>query len=184
MQTTDALRSLLMYFLLPVWLAAGFADYLCHRAAHIERTTGWKESALHLLQFAEIALPILAALFLEINAGVILLMIICLILHEATAYWDVSYASAHREVKPIEQHVHSFLEVLPLTGLLMVIALHWDQFISLFGFGPARFEFVPKPDPLPWTYILTMLGLTLLFEVLPYCEEFVRGLRHSGRTNP
>jgi len=50
-----------MYFVLPLWLAAGFADYLCHRASHIEATSGPKESALHLLQFAEMAIPTLAA---------------------------------------------------------------------------------------------------------------------------
>jgi len=177
MQTAEVLRNLLMYFVLPLWLAAGFADYLCHRAAHIEHTTGWKESLLHLLQFGEMAVPILAALFLEINAGVILLMILCFILHEATAYWDVRYATSRRDVAPVEQHVHSFLEILPLTGLLLVVALHWEQFISLFGFGPARFDFLPKSDPLPWNYILTVMGLTLLFEVLPYLEELVRGLR-------
>jgi hypothetical protein len=44
-----------MYFVLPVWLAAGFADYLCHRAASIETRSGWKESLLHLLQFGEMA---------------------------------------------------------------------------------------------------------------------------------
>jgi hypothetical protein len=183
MQMAEVLRTLLMYFVLPLWLAAGFADYLCHRAAHIERTSGWKESLLHLLQFGEMALPILAALFLEINAGVILLMIVCLILHEATAYWDIRYATSKREVGPVEQHVHSFLEILPLTGLLMVVALHWEE-ISLFGFAPARFEFVPKADPLPWSYILTMMGLTLLFEVLTYLEELVRGLRHRSGPEP
>src|SRR5436190_21171661 len=131
MATDEILRALLMYFVLPVWLTAGFADYLCHRAAHIENTSGWKESALHLVQFVEMAVPILAALFLQINAAVILLMIACLILHEATAYLDVRYASATREVTALEQQVHSFLEILPLTGLLIVIALYWDQFISL-----------------------------------------------------
>ena len=58
----------LMYFVLPVWLAAGFADYLCHRASSIESTSGWKESLLHLLQFGEMAVPTLMAIFLEINA--------------------------------------------------------------------------------------------------------------------
>jgi len=72
MQSDEVLRLLLVYFVLPVWLAAGFGDYLCHRATHIERTSGWKESILHLLQFAEMALPILAALFLKITSGVIL----------------------------------------------------------------------------------------------------------------
>lgn len=181
MPTDDILRLMMMYFVLPVWLAAGFADYLCHRAAHIESTSGWKESALHLLQFAEMALPILAALFLEINTGVILLMIVCLVLHQATAMWDLSYAAALREVKPIEQHVHSVLEIMPLTGLLMVVALHWQDFIALFGLAPARFGLALKPDPLPWLYVLTVMGLTLLFEVLPYLEELVRGLRHAGR---
>ena len=73
MTTPDVLRAMLMYVILPVWLAAGFADYLCHRAAHIERTSGWKESLLHLAQFAEMGVPVLAALMLDINAGVILI---------------------------------------------------------------------------------------------------------------
>jgi hypothetical protein len=88
----DPTQAVLMYFVLPVWLAAGFADYLCHRAASIETTSGWRESLLHLLQFGEMAIPTLAAIFLEINALVIATMIICLIVHHATAIWDVSYA--------------------------------------------------------------------------------------------
>jgi hypothetical protein len=80
-----AAQNVLMYFVLPVWLAAGFADYLCHRAALIETTSGPKESLLHLLQFAEMGVPTLAAIFLEINSLIIIVMIVCLILHEATA---------------------------------------------------------------------------------------------------
>jgi hypothetical protein len=179
MQTADVLRGMLMYVVMPLWLAAGFADYLCHRAAHIERTSGWKESALHLLQFAEMALPVLAALLLEINAGIILLMIVCLVLHEATAIWDVRYANATREVPPVEQHVHSVLEMLPLTALLIVVALHWPQFAALFGAGTesADFSLRLKQPPLPWLYVTVMLALVLLFEVLPYGEEFMRTLR-------
>ena len=77
---------------------------------------------LHLVQFGEMAVPVLAALFLEINSGVILIMMAFLILHQVTAIWDVQYASATREVSPTEQHVHSVLEMLPFTGLLLVIA--------------------------------------------------------------
>ena len=66
---------ILMYFILPIWLLAGFADWLCHRAAHIETTTGAKESMLHLLMFAELGLPLLAAIFLQVNAGIIAFMI-------------------------------------------------------------------------------------------------------------
>jgi hypothetical protein len=146
MEVGDVLRGMLMYFVLPLWLAAGFADYLCHRAAQIERTTGWTESALHLLQFAEMAVAVLAALFLEITSGVILLMTVCLVLHEATAIWDVRYAASRRAITPTEQHVHSVLEMLPLTGLLLVIALHWPAFVALFGIGTPDFSFRPKPE--------------------------------------
>jgi hypothetical protein len=179
MNTAAAVYAL-MYFILPLWLAAGFADYLCHRASHIEATSGPKESALHLLQFAEMAVPILAAIFLEINALIILIMIVCLVLHEATAIWDVRYAYATREVTPIEQHVHSFLEMLPLMGLTIIVILHWGQFLALFGLGPeqAVFALTLKQPPLPWLYVTTILLLVLLFEVLPYAEEFVRTLRH------
>src|SRR5438874_9621319 len=62
MRTDEVLVAILMYVVLPLWLAAGFADYICHRASHIERTSGWKESMLHLVQFGEMAVPVLAAL--------------------------------------------------------------------------------------------------------------------------
>ena len=65
MRTDEILVAILMYVVLPLWLAAGFADYICHRASHIERTSGWKGSVLHLVQFGEMAVLVLAALFLE-----------------------------------------------------------------------------------------------------------------------
>src|SRR6185295_18033146 len=152
-------------------------DYLCHRAASIELTSGWKETLLHLLQLVEMAIPTLAAIFLEINALVIGTMIVCLIAHEATAIWDVSYAYRRREVTPTEQHVHSFLEMLPLMGLLIVVILHWQQFLSLFGLGqePAEFTLRLKEPPLPWLYVTIILSLIALFDVLPFLEELMRG---------
>jgi len=178
---SGAAQAVLMYFVLPVWLAAGFADYLCHRASSIESTSGWRESLLHLLQFGEMAIPTLMAIFLEINALIIAVMIVCLIAHEATAIWDVSYAYARREVRPVEQHVHSFLEMLPLMGLLIIVTVHWEQFLSLIGMGreSADYGLRLKQPPLPWLYVGTILSLVMLFEVLPYLEELIRGVRGS-----
>src|SRR5258705_2763512 len=119
-----------MYFVLPVWLAAGFADWMCHRASRIEITSGPKESLIHLLMFVEVAIPITAAMSFEINSLVILVMIVFWAVHEATAVWDVSYAADKREVTPIEQYVHSYLGVLPLMSLLLVVALNWSQFLA------------------------------------------------------
>ena len=179
-----AAQYVLMYFILPLWLAAGFADYLCHRASHIEETSGPKESALHLLQFAEMAIPTLAAIFLDINALIILTGIVCLVLHEATAIWDVRYAYDRREVTPTEQHIHSLLEMLPLMGLTIIIILHWGQFLALFGLGTERADFGIrfKQPPLPWGYVTVMLTLVLLFEVLPYLEELLRALRDRSKS--
>jgi hypothetical protein len=178
MQTQIA-QNMLMYFILPLWLAAGFCDYLCHRASRIESTSGPKESMLHLLQLGEMAVPVLAAIFLEINALIIAVMIVAFVLHEATALWDVSYADSRREVTPIEQHVHSFLEMLPLMGLLVIVGLHWPQFLALFGLGdePARLALRLKSDPLPWTYVAAILTAVVVFSIAPYTEELLRGLR-------
>jgi hypothetical protein len=179
----EVTRSVLMYFVLPLWLFAGFADYLCHRASHIATTSGPKESLIHLLMLGEISFAVIAAMSFEINAGIILLMFIVWATHEATALWDVTFAHHRREVTPIEQWVHSYLGVLPLLSLVLVVVLHWTQFLALFGLGSEapRFEIVWKEPPLPWSYILPIIGATILFEVLPYFEELFRGLRAWSR---
>jgi hypothetical protein len=175
----DPVRLLLLYFVMPVWFAAGLADYLCHRATDIAHTAGPKESLLHLLMFAEVAVPLLMCLFFEINALVFAVMIAGFIAHEATALWDVSYAIEHRYVSPIEQHVHSFLEMIPLMAGAFVAVLHWPQFLALFGLGSEapRFALELKNESLPIAYIVAVLGAALLFELLPYLEELWRGLR-------
>jgi hypothetical protein len=141
----------------------GFADYVCHRASSIELTTGYKESLIHLLMFSEVAVPLLAAIFFEINALIIALMIAGFIAHQLTALWDVSFANDKRYVSPIEQQIHSLLEVVPLAGLLIVIILNWPQFLSLWGLGAEtpRFRIALKPDPLPWTYVVAFLSAVL-----------------------
>jgi hypothetical protein len=190
---SQAAVSILLYFILPLWLAAGFADYLCHRASQIETTTGYKESLIHLLMFSEVAVPLLAAIFLEINALVIALMIAGFVVHQLTALWDVTFANERRYVSPIEQQIHSFLELLPLTGMLIAIILNWPQFLGLWGLGAEtpRFQIELKPDPLPWSYVAAFLCAVLLFELLPYLEELVRGWRlrkpagiSDSRVNP
>jgi hypothetical protein len=137
--------------------------------------------------FVEVAIPITAAMSFEINSLVILVMIVFWAVHEATAVWDVSYAADKREVTPIEQYVHSYLGVLPLMSLLLAVVLNWSQFLALFGLGTEapRFTVAEKQPPLPWSYVSAILATVLLFEVLPYMEELIRGLRaNHGRLVP
>ncbi|AJW46718.1 MULTISPECIES: hypothetical protein [Ralstonia] len=169
----------LMYFLIPLWVVAGVADWCCHRATHIEKTAGAKESVLHLLMLAEMGVPVLAALFLHVNALVLVIMAVAYVVHEATALWDVSYAVSRRNVTPFEQHVHSFLEMIPLMALSVLALLHWDEVLGLFGVGSATpdFSLRLKDPPLPWAYVGGVLAVFVLLELVPYAEELVRCLR-------
>jgi hypothetical protein len=172
-------RNFLMYFVLPIWLASGFADWLCHRETDIETTTGAKETFIHLLQLSEMGAATMAGLFLEITSPVLTLMILSFFAHEATALWDVSYAVKARNVTFIEQHVHSFLEMLPLMSLVMISALHWPQVLGLFGLEGHKpdWSIRLKKDPLPAGYIAAILGATVLTAWLPYLEELWRDWR-------
>lgn len=179
MDPAHATRVLLLYFVVPLWLAAGVADWLCHRRTHIQDTSGPKESLIHLLMLVEMGVPVLAALLLEITAAVLALMVAAFVLHEATALWDVRYSSSRRTVTPIEQHIHSFLEIVPLMGLAFVAVLHWPQMLALLGLGPesADWGLRPKRDPLAPGYVVAVLTAVGLFEALPYGEELWRCLR-------
>ncbi len=178
----DPTALILAYFVVPFWLSVGLLDWACHRETSIETTTGAKESLIHLLLFFELGAPLLAALFLDINALIIAFIIAMFIVHEATTIWDVSYAESARLVTPFEQHVHSFLEVLPLTALLLVVAHHWTQFLALFGAGDeiARFDLAWKGEQISAGYVAAVLGGAVLFGLLPYLEELRRGLRANG----
>jgi hypothetical protein len=104
--------------------------------------------------------------------------------HEATAVWDVRAAvDGGREVRPIEQHVHSFLESMPFMAVSALLCLHWDQVIRArrSGFSDrSAWKLRPRRPRLPGHYLATMLaGVTLLIGV-PYAEELLRCLRSRG----
>ena len=62
----------------------------------------------------------MAALFLAVKAGLLLAFILFILLHHAVAFADVRYANHMRVVTPVEQMVHSFLEILPITAFLLI----------------------------------------------------------------
>jgi hypothetical protein len=172
----------LMYFIVPLWLAAGVADWICHRRSGIEHTSGPKESLIHILMLVEMGVPVLAGIFLQVNALVFALMLAAFFLHEATALWDVTYAIKTRTVIPAEQHVHSFLEMLPLMAISIMVLLHWNQFAALFGMGPEHADWALriKESPLPRKYVLWLMGAIAVFELLPYMEELRRTWRQRA----
>ena len=101
---------ILLYFIVPAWLLAGFADWVCHRRSQIESTSGVAESSLHLLLLAEMGIPLLGAIYLEVNALVLAALIAGVVAHEITTWIDLRVANRSREVGVVEQMVHSVLE--------------------------------------------------------------------------
>jgi hypothetical protein len=82
----------------------------------------------------------------------------------------VSYAVTARNVTPIEQHGHSFLEMVPLMAISFIAVLHWPQFCAIAEIGEetADLSIRAKDKPLPAGYIPISLAATGILEVLPY----------------
>ncbi len=186
--TAEATRNFVLFFALPLWMFMGFADYLCHRATQIERTSGLKESLLHSLMLVEMGIPVVLCLYFEVTPLVILLMVAVFFIHEATALWDIAYAQDKRTIWLVETHIHSYLGVLPFMMGSFVICLNWPQFLALFGLGaePPRFELIWKAVQFPFWYHVGMNALLVALLVIPYAEEAWRcyRARHLPRLHP
>ena len=174
--------ALLVFVILPLWMAAGLADYLCHRATSIQTTSGTRELILHLVQFALVGIPISLALFLETNAGYFALAILFILLHHAVAAVDLVYANPRRHVAPREQMVHSFLEILPITALFLLAVLYWRQFLALFGLGADQPVFAFHLRLLPIGFVITVLAAAFLLNLVPYIEELSRCISRARKT--
>lgn len=169
-------HTLVLNFVVPLWLLAGFADWLCHRRSHIETTSGTRESVLHLLLLAEMGLPLLAVLYLETNALILGFLLAALLAHEATTYFDVRYAASRRDVSPAEQLIHGVLDMSPLLVLLLLASANWGQWLALFGIGQerARLDVIPATHVPGMAYTIGLLVAVLALAVIPYAEEWWR----------
>jgi hypothetical protein len=176
----------LLYVMLPAWLVPGIADYIMHRRTRIERTSGARESLIHLLMMTEIAVLVTLALLCEANPALLAVIVAASAIHEATAIWDVRTAvDGGREVRPAEQHTHSFLESLPFTAASAMLCLHWDQAARALRDPRDRslWRLRLRPQRLPARYLLITRAAQLLFIAGPYGEELLRCIRarHPSR---
>ena len=114
-------------------------------------------------------LPALLGLFCEVDAGVLALTYATLLLHELTAIVDVAYADGRRVVTPTEQHVHGFLERVPLMATAFLTVLHWDQARAAVGAGGRPdWRIRTKRQPLSRRYRVGVLAAVPLLGALPY----------------
>ena len=181
----ELLQSTLMYLLLPLWVLAGFGDWLSHRVQRIELTAGLKESLLHLLMLAELGPAFLAVLLCEVDSLVIVLLAVACVAHELTVWWDLRYAVTRREIPVVEQWMHSLQIVLPWAALVGLSLLHWPQAVAAVGLGSqsASWQLEWKRQPLPPAYVAAAIAAGVLLIVLPYLQECLLSwrVRRSSR---
>jgi hypothetical protein len=171
----------LMFVLMPAWLVPGIADYLMHRRTQIDKTSGLRESAIHSLMMAEIAVPVTLALLCEVNPLLLAIATGALGAHEATALWDVRTAvHGGREVRPAEQHIHSFLESLPFMAVSALFCLHWDEVQRMArrgAGGPQAWRLRLRRRRLPGGYLASVAAGIIALVAVPYAEELRRCAR-------
>jgi hypothetical protein len=176
---TDDSRVVTMYQLVlfgfyPLWLLAGGVDYLCHRRSQIERTSGVRESWLHVGELACMLL-IVGGLALFFARGLVLAMLVLLVVaHTLLSYIDVRYTQPRRTISPLEQHVHALMDVLPLAAVAVIAVL-----------DAGAIEGVRRQPGLTSTQLITLLGSLLALGGLPLFEELLRtrrAARHAGFT--
>lgn len=171
MGANETASLLLLYGVLPLWVAAGLADWACHWRTGIERTAGVAESAFHWLMFSLVGAGVLAGLLLRINAGLLLLCLALAVVHHLVVYVELRYVAPLREIGPFEQMVHSFLELLPLVALalLAVLAAAAGELDRPLDFGLAM-----RVPALPPRLVAGVLLAVLLFNALPLLHELLR----------
>jgi hypothetical protein len=184
MTVRELLQTVLLWGIYPVWLLAGAGDYLCHRQTDIEHTSGTKESWFHVLQFASLLPAFAAAVLLKVNAVVFTLIVVCVIAHSVLAHVDISYTDGLRHISPMEQHVHGFMEVLPLVAAALLGILHWpeisagvsDPMLSRPIFSQPLFSLRAPID----IARMLLVGSFAVLAGVPIVEELARTYRHRG----
>ncbi|MEW2131678.1 diguanylate cyclase [Streptomyces sp. NPDC005435] len=166
---------------LSLWVVPAAADWWLRRRTHIERTSGTEESAVHALRVAGAGMPVVLGLVARVNPLVLTVMGGAAVVQGATAVHDASPAAARREIRPVEQRFHTFLEVLPLTALAVTACLHPDQLRATLhgGPGPHDWRLLPKEPPLPAAYLAAIGAIVTAGVVLPYAEEVWRCRREE-----
>jgi hypothetical protein len=177
----DIALVVLMYAVIPLWIAAGTADWLCHRATRIQDTAGLPENLMHWLMFAQVGAGLIAMAFLEINGLVLAGMLAVFVLHEATVYVELRYVAGRRELRPAEQMVHSFMELLPLVTLALLCVLAAGTLDLWWRGHGLDMAARAKREPWPPAYLMALGVSVLLFNVLPLAEETLRCLRARRR---
>jgi hypothetical protein len=116
------MSDILAYGVYLLWLTAGCLDFACHRRTRLAYTSGVLESSFHLVQLALIGIGVLLWLTLAITLSVLCVLAMIVGVHAVVGYLDTLQAYSRRDIRPIEQHLHSVLDIAPIAALCWVAA--------------------------------------------------------------
>lgn len=151
-----------------VWLAAGLGDFACHRRTDLPRTSGVAESVMHLLQIGVLGVAIVVGLAFELGPAIAWVLAGLVVVHSVLGYVDTRIAFGRKRViLPVEQHLHSVMDMAPVVALGWGVATSWPAAIA----GSA----VPvlRSPALPVEVWVAVLVPAALLCVLPALSEFV-----------
>jgi hypothetical protein len=158
----------LTVFLYALWLVAGLVDYLCHRRTDIAETSGAPESRLHVAQFLVLGQALLVATLLELTPLTLAWLAASVVVHSVLAFRDVAYTQDLRYISPLEQHVHGYLEVIPVVALVLFAVSNWDPMVQM----PWTLEW--RSAGLSSTALTLLLGSFFVLAGGPVAEELLR----------
>jgi len=158
--------------LLPAWILFGLADWYFHKKSDIARTSGWRESGLHILLIGQAGAGVLLAMFFDVTTLVALILICLYVAHELTTGADVTWATPRRTVIAHEQRVHDYLTAIPFAALFATIVIHPAAWEWMAGGAPDWDLRLRETFPPTWYVTIFLLGSSL--NALAYLEEFVR----------
>jgi hypothetical protein len=173
MDPKSMLLGFVIWVLYPAWLLAGAGDYFAHRRTDIAHTSRSTESWLHLAQLTCIAAAFIAAVLFEITLVLWIWMIAAVLLHSVLAFIDVSYTDGRRYISPFEQHVHGYMDVIPLVAVALLGVASWPQ-IAAGGLQLVARESAANGQSL----LLWSFGI---LAVVPTVEELIRTLTVASR---
>jgi len=166
-----ALPTWIAFALYWVWTIAGCLDFACHRATNLPATSGLAESRLHLVQLALCGAGAVMWMALEPTAGLAAVLGVIVLVHAWAGYRDTRAAfRAGRTILPVEQHLHSVLDVAPWVALAATAWLAWRE-------PQTQWSLVLRDTALPPLAWANVLVPALLLCVVPALLEFRDALR-------
>ena len=158
------------------WLAAGLGDFACHRRTDLPHTSGVAESLAHLVQLGLLGAAIVVGLAFEVGRASLASMFALVAAHAVVGFVDTRIAFGRgRTLRPIEQHLHSVLDMAPWIALGWLAASTWPDAVG----GPWALE--PRQPSLAAGAWLAVLAPALALGAAPAVLE-LRAARRAARS--